>query len=243
MNSALYVGRVSHRRLGPKAHSLSYDVFQLLLDLDEVDAVGRRLRLFSVGRANLFSHHDADHGAGKRGGLRAWAEETLAEAGIAFDGGRILLLAMPRVLGHVFNPLSIYYCHDRAGALAAVIYEVHKTFGERHAYALAAAPGPNGVVRQACAKSFRVSPFLGMEMTYEFALSAPGARIHTGVTALDASGRMVLTAAFAGERRPLGDRELLAALIRYPFLSLKVVAAIHLEAAKLWLKGVRPAPA
>jgi DUF1365 family protein len=244
MNSALYVGRVSHRRLGPKAHSLSYDVFQLLLDLDEVDTVGRRLRLFSANRANLFSHHDADHGAGKRGGLRAWAERTLAEAEIAFDGGRILLLAMPRVFGHVFNPLSVYYCHDRAGALAAVIYEVHNTFGERHAYALAAAaPGRNGAIRQACAKTFRVSPFMGMDMTYEFALSAPGASIHTGVRALDVSGRTVLTAAFTGERRPLGDRQLLAALVRFPFLSLKVVAAIHLEAVKLWLKGVRPSPA
>jgi len=243
MNSALYVGRVSHRRLAPKVHSLSYDVFQLLLDLDEIEAVGRRLRLFSANRANLFSHHDADHGEGRRGGLRAWAEETLAEAGIAFDGGRILLLAMPRVFGHVFNPLSIYYCHDRAGTLAAVIYEVHNTFGERHAYALAAAPGRNGAIRQACAKTFRVSPFMGMDMSYEFALSAPGASIHTGVTALDASGRTVLTAAFTGGRRPLSDRELVAALVRFPFLTLKVVAAIHLEAVKLWLKGVRPAPA
>jgi hypothetical protein len=241
MNSALYVGWVSHRRFTPKNHSLRYAVFQMLLDLDEVEAVGRRLRLFSANRANVFSHFDADHGEGRRGALRAWAEETLAEAGIAFRGGQILLLAMPRLFGHVFNPLSIYYCHDRSGALAATIYEVNNTFGERHTYAIAAEPRGNGAVRQSCAKTFRVSPFLPMAMNYEFELSPPGTSIHTGVKALDASGRLVLTAAFTGERRELSDRSLLGALLRFPFLTLKVVAAIHLEAVKLWLKGVRPA--
>ena len=243
MNSALYVGWVSHRRFGPKPHRLRYAVFQLLLDLDEAETLSRRPRLFSVNRFNVFSHHDRDHGAHRPGGLRPWVESRLAEAGIGFDGGPIRLLAMPRLLGHVFNPLSIYYCHRRDGALAATIYEVHNTFGERHAYVLPVDADGGGPIRQACAKAFRVSPFMDMALGYEFDLSQPGETLRTAVHARDSGGELVLTAVFAGERRDLSDRNLLAALVRFPLMTLKVVAAIHYEAVKLWLKGAKPAVA
>ncbi|HEY5290670.1 MAG TPA: DUF1365 domain-containing protein [Caulobacteraceae bacterium] len=243
MNSALYVGWVSHRRFGPKPHRLRYAVFQLLLDLDEAEAFSRRLRLFSTNRFNLFSHYDRDHGERKPARLRAWAEEKLAEGGMAIQGGRIMLLAMPRLLGHVFNPLSIYYCHRPDGPLAAVIYEVNNTFGERHAYVLAADSDTDGPIRQSCAKAFRVSPFMDLALGYEFDLSRPGETLRAEINARDGDGELVLSAVFAGERRELTDRNLLMALVRFPLMTLKVVAAIHYEAVKLWLKGVKPATA
>ncbi|MDQ2859345.1 MAG: DUF1365 domain-containing protein [Pseudomonadota bacterium] len=246
--SGFYAGVVTHQRLRPKAHHLRYSMFQMLFDLDELPRLAGALGLFSHNRFNLFSFFDRDHGDGRAGPLRAYVEETLAEAGIDLGGGRIALLCMPRLFGHVFNPLSIYYCHRADGSLAAMLYEVNNTFGERHSYLIAAPPSGPGPIRQSCPKAFHVSPFMDMAMTYDFAVTTPAESLTTTVNASDAAGALVIVAAFSGRRRELTDRVLFRALFAYPLLTLKVVAAIHLEAMKLILKGVRlrprpPAPA
>ncbi len=240
--SGLYAGVVTHQRSRPKAHRLRYSMFQMLFDLDETPRLANALRLFSHNRFNLFSFFDRDHGDGRPGPLRAWVEETLAAAGIPLEGGAIRLLCMPRLFGHVFNPLSIYYCHRADGSLAAMLYEVNNTFGERHSYLIAVPPGASGPIRQTCAKAFHVSPFMGMEMTYDFKVTTPGESVTTAVNASDGQGAPVLAAAFFGRRREFADRELVHALVAYPLLTLKVVAAIRFEAVKLILKGVRPRP-
>jgi DUF1365 family protein len=221
-------------------------MFQMLFDLDETASLGRRLRLFSHGAFNLASFHDRDHGDGRAGPLRGWVEETLARAGMPIEGGRILLLCMPRILGHVFNPLSIYFCHRRDGALAAMLYEVNNTFGERHSYLIPvidpAADRLGEPIRQSCAKAFHVSPFMDMAMTYDFQITRPGETLATTVHGKDASGALLIAAAFTGVRVELSDASLARALRRHPLLTLKVVAAIHLEAARLALKGLRLRP-
>jgi DUF1365 family protein len=238
--SALYVGRVAHRRFAPKDHQLTYPTFQLLLDLDETRALGRSLWLFSIGQFNMFSHHDRDHGDGCAVSLRAWVAAKLVESGVSAELGRIQLLAMPRMLGFVFNPVSLYYCHDVAGDLVAVIYEVHNTFGERHSYVQAALDSGSRRQRHARAKSFRVSPFMPMDLVYDFELHLPGEALRNTIDVRTKSGERLLTATFAGHRRPLNDRNLLAVFVQYPLLTLGVVAAIHWQALKLWLKGVPP---
>lgn len=237
--SGLYVGRVIHQRLRPRRHRLAYRVFWLLLDLDEVEILGARLRLFSRNRFNLLSFHDRDHGDGGERPLRRQVEDHLARLGVDLDGGAIRLLTMPRVLGYVFNPISIYYCHRRNGDLAALVYEVTSTFGERHAYVIpvAAADAERGVIRQQTAKALYVSPFLDMTMTYAFRGAAPGEHLGLNVDGSDADGLMIATA-MQGRREPLTDAALLRAAASVPLLTLKVVAAIHWEALKLWLKGV-----
>lgn len=240
--SALYLGRVTHRRFAPKAHALDYGIFQLLLDLDEAAPLGGRLRWFSVNRLNLFSHFDRDHGDGRPGPLRAYVEETLARGGVEIDGGPIRLLCMPRILGYVFNPLSIYYCHRPDGRLAAILYEVNNTFGQRHSYLIPADPDAEGRARQACDKGFHVSPFMGMDLAYEFDLPAPAERIITTIHARGPDGALMLAAAFAGRRQEITDRALLTLLFAYPLMTIKVVAAIHWEAAKMVLKGLRLQP-
>jgi DUF1365 family protein len=238
--SALYDGAVVHQRLTPKRHRLRYRLFQLLLDLDELPDLGRRLALFGHNRLALFSFHDRDHGSGGPEPLKAQIEAMLASAGIDIAGGPVRLLCMPRVLGYVFNPLSIFYCHRPSGELAAVVLEVNNTFGERHTYLVEAGPGAGGqVVRQGCAKTFFVSPFMGMDMSYDFRLPAPAGRVATAILGRGPDGAAIIAAAFSGARRPLDDRTLAGAFVRHPLLTLKVVLAIHWEALKLLAKGVR----
>lgn len=246
--SALYRGGVTHRRLRPRDHRLNYRVFWLLLDLAEIDGLDRRLRLFSRNRFNLLSFHDRDHGDGSGAALRPQVEAWLERAGVALEGGPIRLMTMPRVLGYVFNPISLYYCHRADGRLAAVVYEVTSTFGVRHAYVIPvpAEDQAAGLIRQGAAKALYVSPFMGMEMDYEFRGHAPGERLDLTIDGVD-SGGVLITAAMSGERHDLTDADLLSAAAALPFLTLKVVAAIHWEALKLWLKRVpltrHPSPA
>lgn len=245
MNSCLYFGHVMHARLTPATHRFRYRVFSLLLDLDELPEIDRRLRLFSVGRFNLFGFADRDHGVGARPGesTRAWAERTLRDAGVPWAGGSIRLLCFPRMFGHVFNPLSEYFCHDRDGRLVAVIHEVHNTFGERHAYVLPVSPedAERGTVAQACDKAFYVSPFMDMDMRYVFRIRPPGESVSVLIREYGREGE-VLRATLSGRRRALGDAMLLRAFFAYPLMTLRIVAAIHWQALRLWRKGVKMRP-
>jgi DUF1365 family protein len=242
--SGLYTGLVTHRRFAPRTHTLRYRLFQMVVDLDEVPALARRCRLFSHNRANLFSLHDRDHGDGRQS-LRDYVEGALALAGLEIGSGRVRLQCMPRILGFVFNPISVFYCHSPDGSLAAIIYEVHNTFGQRHAYVAPVRPGTGDVVRQSCDKMFHVSPFMGMEMTYDFVILPPGERVSTVVRGAGPGGAPLIHASFTGERRAFTDAQLAAMFVRYPLMTLGVVAAIHYEALKLFLKGLRlwPKPA
>ncbi|HUK61094.1 MAG TPA: DUF1365 domain-containing protein [Stellaceae bacterium] len=238
--SALYFGTVTHQRLRPVRHELSYRVFSLLVDLDELPDLARRLRLLSHNRFNLFSFHDRDHGARRDRRLRPYVEAQLARAGIALDGGAIRLLCFPRVLGYVFNPLSIYFCHGPDAALRAILYEVSNTFGEQHSY-LIPVTGPGGVVSQSCAKEFYVSPFMEMACRYEFRLAAPGEKIAVYIRQSDREGP-ILHASLAGTRAELSDRALIGAFLSYPLMTLKVIGGIHWEALRLWRKGLKVLP-
>src|SRR5262249_54603493 len=158
--SCLYTGHVTHHRLRPKVHRLRYRVFWMLLDLDEIDGLSGRLRLFARNRFNLTSFFDADYGDGSTIPLQQQAEARLGEAGCNAADVRIKLLTMPRILGYGFNPLSIYFCYRPDDSLEAVIYEVHNTFGERHSYVLPGHGATAATIEQSCAKDFFVSPFL-----------------------------------------------------------------------------------
>jgi DUF1365 family protein len=160
----------------PGKHRLRYRVFMLALDLDELPRCDGALRHFAHNRPALLSLFDRDHGGRINAPLRPQIEARLREAGIAWDDGRIVLLAMPRLLNYVFNPLSVYFCYRPDGALAALVHEVKNTFGEQHFYGLPSTLAPNGEVAQACAKEFFVSPFLEQDLRYEFRVTPPGER-------------------------------------------------------------------
>lgn len=237
--ASLYSARVMHRRLVAPFYRFVYRVFYLLLDIDRIDEAARGLRLFSYNRFNLLSFHDRDHGSHQPGGLRRWAEEILREARISIDGGRIRLLCMPRLFGYAFNPISLWYCEDADGNLRAVIAEVRNTFGEKHCYLLASNGKPMPYMQTyETEKCFHVSPFFDLVGRYRFTLSEPSERLRVLIHETR-EGLPILDATLAAERRTLSDGNILRQVLALPLMTFKVVAGIHWEALKIWIRGAR----
>jgi DUF1365 family protein len=236
LRSSLYIGSVMHRRLRPRMHHFRYRAFWFLLDLDELDLLSNKLRWFSYNRSNIFSFFDTDHGDGTATPIRAQIERQLAEAQVDLAGGRICLLCMPRTLGYCFNPISIYFCYRTDASLAAVVYQVHNTFGERHSYVIRV-EGQNAALYQRSQKLFYVSPFLDMDMRYDFRITGPDERIAVGICA-SSSSKPVLNAVLNATRISFTDRNLMLVFLKIPAITIKVIAAIHWEALRLWTKGI-----
>ena len=234
-------GRTFHGRAGALTNRFAYGVDYLLID---AEAPQRMPWLLSRNRANLLSLHDADHG-GERGKGRgaAWVRAVLADAD-APSIGRIALLAQPRVLGHVFNPVSFWLCHDPAGALICVIAEVNNTFGDRHSYLCRREDwGPIAAEDTLEAqKIFHVSPFQPVEGEYRFRFDIRPEAIAILIAYDHAKGGLVAT--LTGPRKPASATGLIGAMLRRPLGSRRVLALIHWQALKLWWKGAayRPRP-
>ena len=236
-DAQIYTGTVVHKRLRPKRHALAYRVFSLLADLDKLEDVAANSRVFSVNRFNLLSFYDADHGPGDGTRAADHARALFKQAGIDTVNARLLMLAYPRVLGYVFNPLSVYYAVAPTGDLSGLIYEVNNTWGERRSYVVAAGTGRDGIFAQSAAKELHVSPFAEATGRYGFRVNKPGDDILVGVQLSDSGGALLKTY-FRGNAEPWSDARLLRLMLRFPMLTLKIISAIHFEALKLWLKGV-----
>ncbi|WP_370207973.1 DUF1365 domain-containing protein [Pararhodobacter marinus] len=234
-------GQTFHGRNDTLSNRFSYGVDYVLVDAEAAQSAPR---LFSRNRANLISLHDRDHG-GERGAGRgaAWVRAVM-EATEAPQIGRIELLAQPRVLGHVFNPVCFWLCHDLQGALICVIAEVNNTFGDRHSYLCHnddfAPIGPEDTLE--AQKIFHVSPFQPVEGGYRFRFDIRPDRIAIRIAYDHAGGGLVAT--LTGPRRRATTGSLLRAMLRRPFGSRRVLALIHWQALKLWWKGAvyRPHP-
>jgi len=241
VSSGLFLGGVVHTRVRPKRHRLSYKAYWLLIDIDDVETIARGLWLLSHNRFNLFGLHDRDYGEGSNISLREQVDAALRREGNQIDATRVLLLTMPRLLGYVFNPISVYFCYTIDHRLATIIYEVRNTFGERHTYVLAVDGPARATVQQECDKVFHVSPFIAMDVVYAFQVKPPGERISIAIRGRDNDGPVINTA-LSGQRRDLSDAGLIRAFFSIPFLTLKVILAIHWEALRMWLKGFRIFP-
>lgn len=235
-DSGLYTGRVMHRRMMPMGYRFDYRVFSLLVDIDSIEAEAAGLRWLGFNRRGLMSLHLRDHGARDGSAWRSWVESLLAEAGIE-DVGRIRLLCFPRVLGYTFNPLSVWYCDDRRGQPVALICEVSNTFGEQYHYLLHDHGAPlRWPVRAVVDKRFHVSPFINMNQQYRFRFSRPDEGLSIHINAFE-DARLHLVASQHGRRADLTDRALARAFFLLPLMPLKVIALIHWQALKIWLRG------
>ncbi|MBV0933011.1 DUF1365 domain-containing protein [Marinobacterium weihaiense] len=243
--SCLYAGQVMHHRMKPARHRFIYRVTSMLVDLEELPQLERRLKLFSRNRFNLFGFYDRDHGDGSDRPLIDQVRATLSEQGLALGQGRVELLCYPRLLGYVFNPLSVFYCYDEQDRLAAILYEVSNTFNQKHNYLIPIEADTDSQIRQSCDKGFYVSPFISMATRYHFRMQPPEQRVAVCIRQTDAEGP-VLHATFTGMRQPLTDRQLISTFLRHPLMTLKVIAGIHWEALRIWRKKVplqpRPTP-
>ncbi len=235
MNSAAYRAQTTHRRVQAGAHCFTYSLFYLLLDIDNIAQDTAGLRFLSHNKFNLFSFHDDDHGGDQP--LRAWAEDAFVKAGVNIDGGRIELLALPRLLGFAFNPISLLFGFDKSGTLAGVIYEVRNTFGEKHSYVTPYRAGEKQRVR----KIFHVSPFFDVCGEYRFQVRPPNERLALVVENIT-GGVLEHVATLNGRRARLSDWALIRAFFGLPLMTVGVVTSIHWQALKLWLRGARYRP-
>jgi hypothetical protein len=240
--------RVFHARLRPNGLRFRYDVVSLLIDIDRLAEAAQVSRLFSVGRFNLFGFDARDHGQPDADALRAHVDDVHAQAGLARPH-RVILSCFPRLLGFVFDPLSVYVGHDQDGRATSAIYEVRNTFGERHSYVTALSLDASGApAAHECDKLFYVSPFMDMALRYRFLLTPPTAEGYAiKIIERDREG-VVLTALMDARAFAPGAGALLARVARTPLMGFKVLAAIHWQALRLWLRGhpIRrrpPAPA
>lgn len=241
---ALYVGTLRHRRFAPQAHAFEYSLFMALLDIDCVAETMARSRLTSHNRWNWAAFDDRDHLAGWPGTLRDRLRASARAAGETFLDGPVSLLTHLRYGGYVFNPISLFYCYDSAGALRQVMAEVSNTYGGRRHYWLHS-DTQAGPFRARTAKSLYVSPFMEAGVTYEFVLTAPGSTLlaHMNVDrAGQSSPARLFDATLRLDQRPWTAAGVRRMLLRFPWMTASVIASIHWEALRLRAKGLRTQP-
>jgi DUF1365 family protein len=236
----LCFGKVHHSRLRPARNAFNYGVYFLRLPLRSMLHTPIALRFISRNRFNLLSFFDKDHGDGKQP-LLNWIDDILKKEGIDDAKGEVWLQTFPRVLGYVFNPVSFWFCHQLDGQLRAVLCDVSNTFGERHYYLLDPGGPLSAGVELKAIKLFHVSPFCKVEGSYRFHFvrspSPSGEVTLARIDYHDDKGRLLLTS-ISGKSRELNDRNIATALLQFPLMTFMVVARIHWQALKLWLKQV-----
>jgi uncharacterized protein len=229
----LAAGIVRHRRLRPAAHAFAYPTYFLLLPMRALRRSPHQA--LPRNRFGLLSFHDRDHGDGGADAL-AWLDALLRQQGVTDADGEVWLQTYPRVLGYVFKPVSFWYCERRDGSLAAIVVEVNNTFGERHCYLLAG-PGLAFGRELTARKVFHVSPFCAVQGGYRFRFMRTGDRIVARVDHDDDAGALLLTSV-SGRLQPLTAASRRAAFFGMPLMTLGVIAHIHWQALRLWLKHV-----
>jgi DUF1365 family protein len=234
--SGLFHGKVVHRRFSPKKHKLNYRIFSLFVDLDSIGELCKKTWMLSFNKFNLISFYEKDYGD-TRGNLKAYIINQVKTRFPNIKIDKIYLLTMPRILGYVFNPLSVYFCYDQYHSLTAVLYEVTNTFGQRHNYIFDVSESKPPIYRHECRKDFYVSPFLEMDLKYKFAVSNPAPVFSLAIHAYKNSD-LIVSASQTMTFAELSARNLTGVFTSIPFMTIKVIAGIHLEAFILWLKGV-----
>ena len=236
-NSCIYEGSVIHKRFKPKEHFFKYKVFSLFIDLSELNELNDKLNFFSLNKFNLISFYERDHGDRDGSSLVNWVKINLEKNDINTEDIKIKLLCYPRILGYVFNPLSIFFIYNKKENLISILYEVKNTFGEQHTYVFKV-ENENKLIQNNCSKKFHVSPFIEMDCNYFFRILNPGKNLSVKIDQYDQEGK-ILFASQDGKRSDLTSKNLMNSYIKHPLMTFKIISAIHFEAFKLWIKGIK----
>ena len=234
METCIYKGFVAHRRFKPFKHFFLYKTFSILFDLSELEELHKKISLFSFNKFNVFSFYNKDHGCRDEGNLSEWVKSQLTKHHLKLNISKIKLLCFPRILGYVFNPLSIFYCYEE-GNLKAILYEVKNTFDEQHTYIFLVDQNSE-IITQYCNKKFYVSPFIEMETDYYFRLTEPKNDLKILIKQTDKKDK-VLVASQYGIKQQMNTKQLLINFFTHPLMTLKIIIVIHFEALRLWRKG------
>ena len=237
MTSSIYNGTVIHKRFKPKTHFFKYKVFSLLIDLSELNYLSKKINFFSHNKFNLISFYVKDHGDRDGSSLISWVKKNLEDNNIQSQNIKVKLLCYPRILGYVFNPLSVFYVYDLNEKLICILYEVKNTFGEQHTYIFRVNSDQN-LYQHNCTKKFHVSPFIEMNCKYFFRLLKPGEKISVIIDQYQTDEK-ILYASQDGQRVDFNTKELIKSYIKHPLMTFKIILAIHFEAFKLWSKGIK----
>ncbi len=234
--SFIYTGQVIHKRFKPKEHSFKYKVFSLFIDLSEIEEIEKKIPFFSYNKINLISFFDKDHGDRNGSTLKSWIEKNLNSLGIDTNEIKIKLLCYPRILGYVFNPLSIFFVYNKNSSLIAILYEVKNTFNEQHTYVFKVNDNEK-IIKNSCTKKFYVSPFMDLSSEYFFKILIPENKLSVIIDQRDQEGKL-LHASQDGIRSELSSKNLIFSYLKHPLMTFKIIAAIHFEALRLWVKGI-----
>ena len=235
--SFIYSGNVVHKRFKPKEHFFKYKVFSLFIDLSEIKEIEKKISFFSYNKFNLISFFDKDHGDRNGTSLIEWVKNNLKKSGLDTREIKIKLLCFPRIFGYVFNPLSIFFVYNSKSSLIAILYEVKNTYGEQHTYVFKT--NPNGKnIQNNCEKKFYVSPFMDLSSKYYFKILDPQNKLSVVIDQRDKEGKL-LFASQDGIRSELSSKNLILSYIKHPLMTFKIISAIHFEALRLWMKGIK----
>ena len=235
-NSKIYTGKVIHKRFKPKEHYFKYNVFSLLIDLNELEEINKYIKFFSYNKFNIISFYDKDHGDRDGSSIKLWVKKNLRNIGIMTEDISIKLLCYPRIFGYVFNPLSTYFIYNKNTELISIFYEVKNTFGEQHTYIFKAQD--EKTVQNKCKKKFYVSPFIEMDCEYHFKTLNPREQLSVVINQNDKDGKL-LFASQDGISKDFNNKNLILSYLTHPLMTFKIIGAIHYEAFKLWAKRIK----
>lgn len=236
LRTSIFDGIVVHSRLIPKKHNFKYRVFSILFNIDDLKTISKKNLFFSYNKFNLFSFFDKDHGEKDGSNPRQWILKIAKKQNISCDNLRIFCLCYPRVLGYVFNPISVWFVYNEE-YLKMIIYEVRNTFGEDHSYSFKV-NDKFDLDSHKTKKLMHVSPFISMDGEYKFSTKINKEKVSIVIKGFIEKNHLI-TASFKGLYSPFNDKKLLFNFLKYPFLTLKITFGIHFHALILWLKNIK----
>ena len=239
-NNCFYKGTLMHNRFVPKNHKFTYNIFYSFIDIDGLDDLKKKYTFFSYNKFNFFSIYDKDHGFRNNKKIKDWVKNILKKININHMNTKIFLLSIPRIFGYVFNPLSIFFCYDFDGNLKALIYQVKNTFNEQYCYVFKIKDdAKKKYYKHSCKKNFHVSPLWDMRGKYNFLTFKPSNKFYSSII-MEKNKKKVFQAILDCKYQELNFNNFLSLLIKFPFLTIKVILAIYFEAFKIFIfKGAK----